>query len=122
MYKRQVSVLTIGHNGNLGKIKIPLAQVEKASKLEIRLQIEGTGHCNRWNIWVYPNDVKPEWKNVKYTRDYAEALALLQKGNKVLLHNRLALKKRVYEASDWESFRNAVNAHKAYGEYLVIKK
>ena len=24
--------------------------------------------------------------------------------------------------SDWESFRNAVNAHKAYGEYLVIKK
>ena len=48
--------------------------------------------------------------------------SLTQKGNKVLLHNRLALKKRVYEASDWESFRNAVNAHKAYGEYLVIKK
>ncbi len=48
--------------------------------------------------------------------------SLVQKGNKVLLHNRLALKKRVYEASDWESFRNAVNAHKAYGEYLVIKK
>ena len=84
--KVPVSVLTIGHNGNLGKIKIPLAQVEKASKLEIRLQIEGTGHCNRWNIWVYPNDVKPEWKNVKYTRDYAEALALLQKGNKVLFN------------------------------------
>ena len=48
--------------------------------------------------------------------------SLVQKGNKVLLHNRLALKKRVYEASDWESFRNAVNAHKAYGEYWVIKK
>ena len=48
--------------------------------------------------------------------------SLAQQGNKVLLHNKLALKKRVYEAADWDSFRNAVNAHKAYGEYLVIKK
>lgn len=48
--------------------------------------------------------------------------SLMQKGNKILLHNRLALKKRVYEASDWTSFRNAVNAHKAYDNYLVIKK
>lgn len=47
---------------------------------------------------------------------------LSQENGKVTLHNRLALKKRVYEASDWESFRNAVNAHKAYGDYLVIKK
>ena len=29
--------------------------------------------------------------------------SLLQKGNRVVLHNRLALKKRVYEASDWDS-------------------
>lgn len=48
--------------------------------------------------------------------------SLLQKGNRVVLHNRLALKKRVYEASDWDSFRKAVEAHKAYGDYLVIKK
>lgn len=48
--------------------------------------------------------------------------SLMQKGNKILLHNKLALKKRVYEASDWASFRRAVNAHKEYGNYLVIKK
>ncbi|MCD7923416.1 MAG: DUF3857 and transglutaminase domain-containing protein [Bacteroides sp.] len=48
--------------------------------------------------------------------------SLSQKGNKVTLHNRLALKKRVYEASDWDSFRKAVEAHKSYGDYLVIKK
>lgn len=47
---------------------------------------------------------------------------LTQEGDKVVLHNTLALKKRVYEPADWESFRNAVNAHKAYGEYVVIKK
>lgn len=48
--------------------------------------------------------------------------SLRQTGNRVTLHNRLALKKRVYEASDWDSFRDAVEAHKGYGDYLIIKK
>lgn len=48
--------------------------------------------------------------------------SLVQQGNRVVLHNKLALKKRVYEASDWESFRRAVETHKGYGDYLVIKK
>lgn len=48
--------------------------------------------------------------------------SLSQKGNTVTLHNRLALKKRVYQTSDWDSFRRAVEAHKLYGDYLVIKK
>lgn len=48
--------------------------------------------------------------------------SLSQDGGEVVLHNTLTLKKRVYEPADWESFRNAVNAHKAYGEYVVIKK
>lgn len=45
-----------------------------------------------------------------------------QGDGKVVLHQKLALKKRVYEAGDWKGFRNAVNAHKAFGDYLVIKK
>ena len=48
--------------------------------------------------------------------------SLAQKGNKIFLYNKLALKKRVYEASDWDNYRDAVNAHKTYGDYLVIKK
>lgn len=48
--------------------------------------------------------------------------SLSQDGGEVVLHNTLTLKKRVYEPADWDSFRNAVNAHKAYGEYVVIKK
>ena len=48
--------------------------------------------------------------------------SLKQDGNKVVLHQRIALKKRVSEASDWEGFRTAVNAFKSYGDYLVIKK
>ncbi len=48
--------------------------------------------------------------------------SLAQTEGNVTLHNRLALKKRVYEAADWENFRQAVEMHKRYGDYLVIKK
>ena len=48
--------------------------------------------------------------------------SLQQQGNQVKLQQKLALKKRVYEASDWDGFRSAVNAHKAYGDYLILKK
>ena len=45
-----------------------------------------------------------------------------QNGNQLQVKTSLRLKKRVYEASDWESFRNAVNTAKGYGEYIVVKK
>ena len=44
------------------------------------------------------------------------------KDRSIVLSERLALKKRVYEAADWEGFRAAVNAYKSYGDYLIIKK
>ncbi len=48
--------------------------------------------------------------------------SLKQEDGKIVLKQKLALKKRVYEASDWCGFRSAVNAFKTYGDYLVIKK
>ena len=48
--------------------------------------------------------------------------SLKQEGNKIVLHQKLSLKKRVYEASDWCGFRDAVNGFTSYGDYLVIKK
>lgn len=48
--------------------------------------------------------------------------SLRQEGNKVVLHQKLVLKKRVYEAGDWNGFRDAVNAHKSFGDYIVIKR
>ena len=47
--------------------------------------------------------------------------SLSQDGDKITLHQKLALKKRVYEAADWDGFRSAVNAHKSFGDYLIIK-
>lgn len=48
--------------------------------------------------------------------------SLLQEGRMLRLQTRLALKKRVYEASDWENFRQAVEAAKRYGDYIILKK
>lgn len=47
---------------------------------------------------------------------------ICQEDQKIKLHQKLSLKKRVYEASDWEGFREAVNAHKSFADYLIIKK
>lgn len=44
-----------------------------------------------------------------------------QRGNKITMHQKLALKKRVYKPADWPGFREAVEAHKAFGNYLIIK-
>ena len=48
--------------------------------------------------------------------------SLRQDGDKITISQKLALKKRVYEAADWDGFRSAVNAHKGFGDYLIIKK
>ncbi|MDR1555871.1 MAG: DUF3857 and transglutaminase domain-containing protein [Tannerellaceae bacterium] len=48
--------------------------------------------------------------------------SLRQEAGSIRLYQKLALKKRVYEAADWTGFREAVNAHKGFGEYIVIRK
>lgn len=48
--------------------------------------------------------------------------SLRQEDAAIVLHQKLALKKRVYEAADWDGFRSAVVAHKSFGDYLIIKK
>lgn len=80
------AALAFGHNGGLGKISFPLQQVTDASKLEVCLSLDGTAYRNRWNVWVYPSSVDTKWGDVKYTRSYDEAMALLKKGEKVLFN------------------------------------
>lgn len=84
--KTPVAALAFGHNGGLGKISFPLQQVTNASKLEVCLSLDGTEYRNRWNVWVYPSSVDTKWGDVKYTRNYDEAMALLKKGEKVLFN------------------------------------
>lgn len=84
--KTPAAALAFGHNGGLGKISFPLQQVTNASKLEVCLSLDGTEYRNRWNVWVYPSSVDTKWGDVKYTRSYDEAMALLKKGEKVLFN------------------------------------
>ncbi len=53
--------------------------------------------------------------------DFEGSLSL-ENDRDIVLRQKLALKKRVYEAADWPGFRSAVNTYKSYGDYLIIKK
>jgi hypothetical protein len=80
----RASTVNIGHNSHLGAIDFPLNSVSKAVKLTVKVDLEGTPYHNHWNIWVYPANQAINYGKVKYTRQLDEALALLDKGEKVL--------------------------------------
>lgn len=48
--------------------------------------------------------------------------SLKQEKKRLILENILTLKKRIYEAQDWEGFRKAVNAHKSYANDIILTK
>ena len=75
-----------GYNSSLAVIDCPLHVVGKASECELTVYAEGTDISNSWKIWVYPSKVGIHWGDVKFTRDYSEALALLGQGEKVLFN------------------------------------
>lgn len=81
-----VANLKIGHNDDLGEIILPLNSITIASKLEVCLSLEDTEYRNHWNIWVYPSEMDIQWGDVKYTRDYTEAMQWLAEGKKVLFN------------------------------------
>lgn len=76
----------IGYNDSLGIINCPLDKIDSAKKLEVVLEIEGTEYRNRWNIWVYPQNVGIEYGDVVYTRNFEEAEKLLSEGRTVLFN------------------------------------
>ena len=82
----KASELGFGYNGNIGKISVPLTDIEIASKLEIKVQVDGSEYKNKWSIWVYPQAIDLNWKDVHYTRNYSEAFSLLSQGKKVLFN------------------------------------
>lgn len=70
------------------------------------------------NNYVMENAAKSDYITNR-AADFEGSLSA--ENGKVTLHQKLALKKRVYEANDWTGFRQAVNAHKSYGEYIILK-
>ena len=65
-------------------ISAALNKVEVAKRFELIVSIDGTPWRNRWNIWVYPDVVMPQNKQIVVTANIDEALKALKKGKKVL--------------------------------------
>ena len=75
------ATLKVGQVDSLGEVNVPLSAIRKAGKYTFRAEI--AGHIrNEWDIWVYPTAGDP-MKNLKLTRNWREAKALLEKGETV---------------------------------------
>lgn len=78
--------IPIGNLYSLGRVELPLADIDTPRKLNLEVRIEGTEAVNDWDFWVYPAQVEIAGGDV-YTTDTLDtkALAVLQEGGKVLI-------------------------------------
>lgn len=85
----------VGGNIPIGRISVPLSEVEEASRYTLSVSIPGTEVRNHWDIWVYPTQLTTKVKYEKkswipkgiYVTDSLDAKAIktLNKGGKVLI-------------------------------------
>lgn len=85
--------LELGYNRDLVNVSVNLDKVEKAKKLTLKVELNGTKYQNSWNIWVYPKQTSVDFGQVVYTDNIKEAQKLLAEGKKVLLN------------PDWKQFK-----------------
>lgn len=78
------SMIEVGNENILGEIKANL-NVEKASQLDITVEILDTPYKNRWKIWVYPETSEMK-TDVVYSRSFPSAMKALKEGKKVLFN------------------------------------
>lgn len=51
--------IPIGNGTKLGKINVPLANIDAPKKLMVKVSIKDTSSENSWDIWLYPRRVYP---------------------------------------------------------------
>ncbi len=77
------AVIPVGNGRPAGTISVSLHGVRKASRLTVQVSV--AGYSNSWEIFVYPASL-PDVNNILVTREMdAKAIAVLNKGGKVLL-------------------------------------
>jgi len=84
--KFDVPVIQFGKTSMLGTFEFPLSAVTEASRLTIRLSIDGTNFQNSWPVWVYPEAVTDQAGSVVVTSSFDEAEKALKQGRKVFLN------------------------------------
>ncbi|SHH62523.1 exo-beta-1,4-galactosidase [Wenyingzhuangia marina] len=77
-------------NGNgmfVGSLTFPLEAIQKASKLNLEVSVQGTNFVNDWDFWVYPIAKQKAVSTVYYTTSLdAKAKEILEKGGNVFLN------------------------------------
>ncbi|WP_316807747.1 sugar-binding domain-containing protein [Pedobacter agri] len=72
---------------NIGDISFNLNTIQKATKLNIEVTIEGTEFANDWNFWVYPSALPKVNASFYYTDQLDEkAKKVLDEGGNVFLN------------------------------------
>lgn len=81
------TLIPVGHDGQIGRIRQPLSVVTKASKLKVTVKIAGTSIANDWNVWVYPKHeaVAPADDVEIFETTGADFFKALKDGKRVLL-------------------------------------
>ncbi|WP_229696286.1 hypothetical protein [Paenibacillus albidus] len=68
------------------ELAIDMPAVDQMTKVTFALQIEGTDICKVYDLWIYPQQVNAGLKDIHLFEELSgEALALLEKGENVLL-------------------------------------
>ena len=80
------ATISLGYSAKVLVINEGLQEITEATKLTIKVAIEGTDYKNQWNIWVYPEKTKINYGEVVFTRSLEDAYKLLKEGRKVLLN------------------------------------
>jgi hypothetical protein len=92
LQKNEITAAEIekGKTQKLGTADFSLTEVKEATRLTIRLSLQGTSYHNSWSIWVYPEMIaEVAQDDILVTRSFAEAEKALSEGKKVLLNPEL---------------------------------
>lgn len=83
----QSPLIPLGHNGELGRIQLPLSVMTHAAKLKVTVKMRGTSIANDWTVWVYPKTetVAQKDKVEIFKTTGPELFKALQDGERVLL-------------------------------------
>ncbi len=77
--------LAAGDLYQIGRIRVPLDNVQAPAKLQLTVAAAGGQFSNAWDVFVYPTDTVPATPTgVVVTRDISEAKTALAQGDRVL--------------------------------------
>lgn len=74
-----------GGNTEIGKISVDLSDLKIPLSYRLVIGVENTEIENDWKIWIYPATINfSDFKEVKITEKFNDAMSMLKKGEKVL--------------------------------------